>query len=62
MQAEAAPLIAHLGLAKCSLLTGPLSCDCYSGTAHGVTVHVITNGALPFRAGSNCAVLLSRQQ
>jgi hypothetical protein len=46
MAAEAAPLIAHLGLAKVTgTLAGPLTCDVYSGTAHGVSVHVVTNGA-----------------
>ena len=45
MAAEAAPFVEHLGLSKApGLLGAPLWCDCYSGSAHGVTVHVVTNG------------------
>lgn len=46
MEAEAAPFIEHLGLVKDGgLLPGPLPCDVYTGSAHGCTVHVVTNGA-----------------
>jgi hypothetical protein len=46
MQAEAAPFIEHLGLEKVSgVLPAQLACDVFSGSAHGVRLHVVTNGA-----------------
>ena len=46
MEAEAAPLVEHLGLKKAepSPFPGPLPAVVYSGAVGGATVHVCTNG------------------
>lgn len=48
MAAEAAPFVAHLGLAPApALLPGPLPCAVFSGQHSGLTVTVVTCGACP---------------
>jgi 5'-methylthioadenosine nucleosidase len=49
MEAEAMPLVEHLGLKKVepSPFAGPLPAVCYSGAVNGAAVHVCTNGKSP---------------
>lgn len=46
MEAEAAPLLAHLGLQRDSplVIPPPAPCASYSGTRGGVAIHVVVNG------------------
>jgi 5'-methylthioadenosine nucleosidase len=46
MEAEAAPLVEHLQLKRTPGLLGavPLTCDCFTGSAHGMSVTVVTSG------------------
>ena len=46
MEAEAAPLVERLQLQRTPGLLGaaPLTCECFTGSAHGMNVSVVTSG------------------